>query len=130
MSAASATSPPSTAPSAATTTPRPPTSGSFPKQVEPWPKASGVAGFHGQHGGLDAEPAQGHLVAEFGRGVEDQLRVGRAVEPAIGLELDFELSRAPARIAERQNRVFRAVAPGDGPEDVPGGREAHAVVDG
>ena len=55
---------------------------------------SGVAGVHGQHRRLDADAAQGHLVAQIGGGVEDQLRIGRAVEPAIGLEFHLQLARA------------------------------------
>ena len=55
--------------------------------------------------------------------------VGRTVQPAVGLDLALELTRAPARVTERQDRPVGPLAAGDGLQDVDGGRERHAVVD-
>src|SRR5690606_9310140 len=76
--------------------------------------ASGVPGLAGEHPRIDAEHAQGAVVLGFQRHVEDQLRIGRAVQPSVGLDLAFELARAPAGIAERQQGAVRALAAGDG----------------
>lgn len=40
---------------------------------------------------------------------EDEVGIGGAVEPAVGLDLGFQLPRRPARIAERQHRAARSV---------------------
>ena len=62
-------------------------------------------------------------------GIEDQVGVGRAVEPAVGLDLALELTRRPAGIAEREDGAVGAAAGGDGLEDVDRRREADAVFD-
>ena len=55
--------------------------------------------------------------------------IGGAMQPAIVLDLVFELARRPAGIAERQDRARRAVAARDRLEDVEGRGEADAFVD-
>jgi hypothetical protein len=52
------------------------------------------------------------------------------VEPAIGLDLAFKLARRPSGIAERKQRLVGPAALGDIAQDVDGGGEAHAFVDG
>jgi hypothetical protein len=56
--------------------------------------------------------------------------VGRAVEPAVGLDLLLQLAGRPAGIAQRQEGAGRAAPAGDRPQDVERGRQAHAVGDG
>ena len=90
---------------------------------------SGVAGFADEMRGIDADLRQRPLVLLIEVAVEQQIGVGRAVQPAVGLDLALELTRPPAGIAERQDRPVRALAAGDGLEDVDGGRQRHAVVD-
>ena len=62
-------------------------------------------------------------------GVEDQFRIGRAMQPAIGLDLGLELARRPAGIAERKDALARPGALGDGLQDVERRGQADAVVD-
>ena len=90
---------------------------------------SGVAGFRGQHRGLDADPPQRLVVARIDGGAEQQVRIGRAIQPAIGLDFVLELPGGPARIAERQDRVLRPFASRKRAQDIDGRRQAHAVVD-
>ncbi len=62
-------------------------------------------------------------------GIEDELGIGRAVQPAIGVDLAFELARRPTGIAEREQRLVGAGALGDVAQNVDGGGEADALVD-
>src|SRR5271166_3878486 len=62
-------------------------------------------------------------------GSEDQFGVGRAMQPAVFLDLGFELSRSPAGIAEREHGAERALAPGDRLQDIERRRETDAFVD-
>ncbi len=62
-------------------------------------------------------------------GIENELGVGRAIEPAIGVDLAFELARRPSRIAERKQRLVRPGAFGDVAQNVDGGGETDALVD-
>ena len=55
--------------------------------------------------------------------------IGLAVQPAVRLDLEFELPRRPARIAERKERAVRPAAVGDGAQDLQRRRQADAVVD-
>ena len=57
------------------------------------------------------------------------LAIGLAVQPAVRLDLEFELARRPAGIAERQQRAVRPAPVGDGAQDLQRGGQADAVVD-
>ncbi len=80
--------------------------------------------------GSTPDPPQRLVVARIDRGAEQQVRVRRAIQPAIRLDLMLELPGGPARIAERQDRVLRALASRQRAQDIDGGGQAHAVVDG
>src|SRR4051794_3482375 len=60
---------------------------------------------------------------------KDQIRIGGAMQPAIMLNLVFELARSPARIAKRKYRAARPVAARNCLEDVEGRGQADPVVD-
>ena len=60
---------------------------------------------------------------------EDQLGIGRAMQPAVMLDLLLELARRPAGIAERQDGAVRALAARDRLENVERRGEADAFVD-
>ena len=88
-----------------------------------------VPGFVRQHAGIDPDLAQGALVFFLDVAAEDQIRVGVAVQPAIVLDFGLQLSGRPAGIAEREDGMLRAGAPGDRLENIDGRREANAVID-
>src|SRR5580700_5467274 len=79
---------------------------------------------------MDAELLQRPLIFVNEVAAEDQIRVGAAMQPSVFLDLGLELSGSPSGIAERQQRAVGAVAFGDRLEDIEGGGEADAVVDG
>ncbi len=52
---------------------------------------------------VDADLGQCPHVLALEVGIEHEIEIGRAVQPAVGLDLAFELTRRPARIAERKD---------------------------
>ena len=62
-------------------------------------------------------------------GVEDQVRIGRAIEPAVGLDLVLELSRRTSRHSRAPAPRSPALRRGDGAQDVDRRGQADAVVD-
>src|SRR6185437_7421555 len=60
---------------------------------------------------------------------EDQVLIGGAMQPAVLLDLLLELTRRPAGIAKREDRVVRPGAAGNRLEDVERRGQADAVVD-
>src|SRR4051812_34201010 len=90
---------------------------------------SSVADVTGQHAGTDAELLHRPVVFRVNVGAEDQFGVGAAMQPAILLQLTFELTRRPAGIAERQDCARGTGAAGDGFQDVERGGEADTLVD-
>src|SRR5262245_61082764 len=90
----------------------------------------GVAGIVDEANRIDSELAQSAQIFAVHFGIEDQLGIGRAIEPAIGVDLAFELARRPPGIAERKQRLVGAGALGDVAQDVDGGGKADALVDG
>ena len=77
---------------------------------------------------VDAELAHRFRVLAPDVHPEDQLGVGIAIEPAVVLDLGFQLPRRPARITERENGALRTLAARDRLQDVERRREANAVV--
>ena len=75
-------------------------------------RRSCVSGVSRQAVDFDPESARGELPTVLERRIEDDVEVGRATQPGILPDLLLELSRAPARVAERDEHVPRA-APGD-----------------
>src|SRR3954466_11142987 len=59
---------------------------------------SGVADVARQHAGPDAELLHRAIVLRTDVGAEDQLGVGAAMQPAVMLQLVFELARRPAGV--------------------------------
>ncbi len=59
---------------------------------------SAVSRFTDQERGVDADLGQRLLVFLIEIRLEDNLGVGRAMKPAIGLDLAFKLARRPARV--------------------------------
>src|ERR1700676_295815 len=92
------------------------------------PTSSRVAGLGREHADLDADLFQGQGVFALGIGAEDELAIGRAVQPAVLVNLGLELTRRPARIAEREHRTRRSGAAGDRLEDVEGRGQTDALV--
>src|SRR5690606_11067886 len=80
--------------------------------------ASGVAGVADEVRWVDADLVEGTLVLLIEVAVEQQVEVGWAVQPAVGLDLVLQLPRAPAGIPQRQHRPARPLAAGDGLQDV------------
>src|ERR1700738_1157859 len=78
---------------------------------------------------IDAELAHRLLVLGLDIRAEDQFGIGIAIEPAVLLDLVFQLTRRPPRIAEREHRALRTLAMGDGFENIDRRRQADAVVD-
>ena len=76
-----------------------------------------------------AQLAEGGLVAGFDRGVEQQVAGVGDCEPAIALDLLFQLSRAPAAIAQRKQCVGRGVADCHGFEHIERRRQADVFRD-
>src|SRR5262249_9853188 len=93
------------------------------------PPASGVPGLARQHAEVDADLLQGATIFAVGVLAEDQLAIGRAMQPAVMLDLVLELSRFPAGVAEREDRALGSLPAGDRLEDVERRREADALVD-
>src|ERR1700733_13935218 len=104
-------------------------SGSTPRPRNAATRHSGVAGLARQHADVNAELLERALVFMTDVGAEDEIGIGAAVQPAVALDLVFELARRPSGIAERQQRVAGPVAPGDPLEHVERCGEADAVVD-
>src|SRR6187397_3360726 len=90
---------------------------------------SGVSGFARELAEVDADLAHRLLVFTAGVWAEDQLRIGVAIEPAVLGDLVLELSRRPARIAEREHRAARALPLRDRLQDIECRGETNAVVD-
>src|SRR5579864_4135618 len=88
-----------------------------------------VPRFVREHAGIDSDLAQRAVILLFDFAAKDQLRVGVAMQPTIVLDFAFELTRGPAGITQREDRVFRAGAPGDRLENIDGGGQADFVVD-
>src|ERR1700676_4462878 len=93
------------------------------------PTSSRVAGLGREHADLDADLFQGQRVFALGIGAEDELAIGRAVQPAVLVNLALELAGRPARIAEREHRAGGSVAARNRLEDVESGGETNALVD-
>src|SRR6516162_1858632 len=94
------------------------------------PYRSGVAGFARQHAKVDADLPERQHIFPAGVRTEDQLRVCRAMQPPIVLDLVLELTGRPAGVAEGKNGVARASSASNRLEDVEGCREADALIDG
>src|ERR1700676_1495977 len=67
-----------------------------------------VPGFVRQHAEIDPDLAQRALVLLLDIVAEDQVWIGVAMQPAIVLDFVFQLSRRPAGIAQRQDRMLRS----------------------
>src|SRR5262249_47363852 len=78
---------------------------------------------------IDSDLLERLLVFAAGILPEDQFGVGRAMQPAVMLDLVLELARGPTGIAEGENGALRPLPTGDGLEDVQRCREADAFVD-
>src|SRR5437762_13353988 len=78
---------------------------------------------------MDAKLLQRAVILGVDVVVEDQIGIGRAVQPAIVLDLVFQLTRAPAGIAERKDRLARTDAVRDRFQDIECRRQRDAVVD-
>src|SRR6202790_5591405 len=87
-----------------------------------------VAGLVRQHARIDPDLAQRAEVFFLDVAAEDQVRIGIAMQPAIILDFGFQLSRRPAGIAEREDRMLGPGAPGDRLEDIDGCGQANSVV--
>src|SRR3954466_5147380 len=74
----------------------------------PRPASSCVPGLLAEHARVDAQQPERALVALLDRGVEDDLRRGVDVEPAVAPELFLELAGRPAAVAERDQHAARA----------------------
>ena len=88
-----------------------------------------VPGLVREHAGIDADLAQRASVFFVDVIAEDQIRIRVAMQPAIALDFGLELARRPAGIAEREDGVLRAGAPGDRLENIDGRGEANAFID-
>ena len=89
----------------------------------------GVARFARQHAQVNADLAQRLFVFTVGIGTEDQFRIGCAMQPAVRLDLVFQLPGRPTGIAECEYCALRPVAVRDRLEDIERGGEADAFVD-
>src|SRR5262245_45545075 len=89
-----------------------------------------VPGLAREHAEIDADLLQRLLVFAAGVLTENQLGIGRAMQPAVMLDLVLELAWRPPGIAERQDRAARSVSARDRLEDVEGCGQADAFVDG
>src|SRR5258708_12546293 len=85
--------------------------------------------FVGELGRIDTDLAERGGIFFLDVVAEHQIRVGIAMQPAIVLDLGFQLPGAPTGIAEREDRMLRARSVGDRLEDVDGGGQTNAVVD-
>src|SRR5258707_14402427 len=90
---------------------------------------SRVPGLGREFAEINADLLQRLIVFAAGVLPEDQLGIGRAMQPAVMLDLVLELARRPPGIAERQDRALRAVAAGNRLENVEGCGEADPFVD-
>src|SRR5262245_43820799 len=88
-----------------------------------------VPGFAREHAQIDADLLQCPLVFAVGVLAENQLGIGRAVQPAVMLDLVLELAGRPPGIAEREDRALRSLSARDRLEDVERRRETDALVD-
>jgi hypothetical protein len=88
-----------------------------------------VAGFARQHAEIDPNLFQRSLIFGAGIGPEDQFGVGRAVQPAIALDLGLELPGGPAGITEGENGARRPFAACNRFENIDRGGQTNAVVD-
>src|SRR5215831_12920478 len=90
---------------------------------------SRVTGFARQHAEIDADLLQCPLVFRLGILAEDEVKIGGAVQPAVLMDLVFELAGRPSCITERKEGVARSFAASDRLENVEGSGEADALVD-
>src|SRR5262249_60295188 len=67
-----------------------------------------VPGLAREHAEIDADLLQRLLVFAAGVLAENQLGIGRAMQPAVMLDLVLELAWRPPGIAERQDRAARS----------------------
>jgi diguanylate cyclase (GGDEF)-like protein len=74
-------------------------------------RQSGVAGVADEVRGVDSDLRQRPLVFLLEIAIEQQIGVGRAVQPAVGGDFALELAGAPAGIAERQDRPVGPLPP-------------------
>src|SRR5262249_39199437 len=89
-----------------------------------------VPGLAREHAEIDADLLQRLLVFAAGVLAENQLGIGRAMQPAVMLDLVLELARRPPGIAERQDRAARSFPARDRLEDVKRCGQADAFIDG
>src|SRR5437868_1390223 len=85
---------------------------------------SGVSGFARQFSGIDADLAQGPAIFAVGIGPEHQLGIGRAMQPAVILDLALELARRPMGVTEREHRGLWTFSARDRFQDVEGRGQA------
>src|SRR5262249_7100111 len=88
-----------------------------------------VPGLAREHAEIDADLLQRFFVFAAGILTENQLGIGRAMQPAVMLDLVLELARRPPSIAERQDRAARSVPARDRLEDVERRGQANAFTD-
>src|SRR5262245_6022473 len=88
-----------------------------------------VPGLAREHAEIDADLLQRFFVFAAGVLTENQLGIGRAMQPAVMLDLVLELAWRPPGIAERQDRATRSVPARDRLEDVERRGQANAFAD-
>src|SRR5271169_1126136 len=69
--------------------------------------ALSVSGLARQHAQIDTDLLQRLFIFRGDIGAEDQIRIRRAMQPAVSLNLAFELARSPTGVAEREDRARR-----------------------
>src|SRR5262245_21206078 len=88
-----------------------------------------VPGLAREHAEIDADLLQRFFVFAAGVLTENQLGIGRAMQPAVMLDLVLELAWRPPGIAERQDRAARSVPARDRLEDIERRGQANAFAD-
>src|SRR5271155_952162 len=88
-----------------------------------------VPGFVRKHADVYPDFAQRPGIFFFDIAAEDQIGIGVTMQPAIVLDFAFELACGPAGIAQRQDRMLRPGALGDGFQNIDRGGQAYLVVD-
>src|SRR5690606_8692888 len=78
---------------------------------------------------VDAKPGEQAIIFACEIVIEQEVLLGGAGQPAIAADFLFELSRAPARIAQRHERPGRSPSRRDSAQYVDGGRKAKLVGD-
>src|SRR5271156_6943848 len=91
--------------------------------------ALSVSGLARQHAQIDTDLLQRLFIFRGDIGAEDQIRIRRAMQPAVSLNLAFELARSPTGVAEREDRARRPIAAGNCLENIERRCEANAIVD-